>query len=363
MRPGATTPDAPGPGPFPPVWVLIPARDEAAVLPVSLPSVLGQDYSGPLAVILVDDGSTDGTADVAHRLAGGSAHAAPRLTVRPGVPLAPGWTGKLWALEQGLREADRRGLAEGDWLLLTDADIVHPPGGVRRLVARAERDRRDLVSLMVALRCESSWERLLIPAFVFFFGLIYPFRWVNDDRRKTAGAAGGCILVRAGALRRAGGLAAIRGEIIDDCALARAVKSSGGRLWLGHGTDTRSVRAYDTLGEIWRMVSRTADTQLRHSLPLLAGTVLALGAFLVAPPLLTIVGAITGKWLLAGTGAAAWLAWALAYAPTVRRYGRPWGWAFTLPLAGLLYGLMTLDSARRHRLGRGGAWKGRTYAR
>ena len=163
-------------------------------------------------------------------------------------------------------------------------------------------------------------------------------------------------------MRRAGGLAAIRGEIIDDCALACAVKSSGGHLWLGHGADTRSVRAYDTLGEIWRMVARTADTQLRHSLPLLGGTVLALGVFLVAPPVLAIGGMVTRNWPLAALGAAAWLAWAVAYGPTVRRYGRPWAWAFTLPFAGLLYGLMTLDSARQHRLGRGGAWKGRTYA-
>lgn len=346
----------------PAVWAIIPARDEAAVLPVTLPSVLAQDYAaGPLHVLLVDDGSTDGTGDVARRLANESSHPE-RLTVLPGAPLADGWTGKLWALEQGLREAEGRGLADSDWLLLTDADIVHLPDGVRRLVERAERDDRDLVSLMVALRCESPWERLLIPAFVFFFGLIYPFPWVNDDRRRTAGAAGGCILVRAGALRRAGGLAAVRGELIDDCALARVVKQAGGRLWLGHGTDTRSVRAYDTLGEIWRMVARTADTQLRHSLALLAGTTLALGVFLVAPPVLAVAGAVTGKWLLAAVGAAAWLAWALAYGPTVRRYRRPWAWALTLPFAGLLYGLMTLDSARQHRLGRGGAWKGRTYA-
>ncbi len=345
------------------MWVLIPARDEAAVLPVSLPTVLGQDYPGRLEVILVDDGSTDNTEDVAHRLVDASALAAKRLTVRPGAPLAPGWTGKLWALEQGFREAGRRGLTDDDWVLLTDADIVHPPDNVRRLVGRAGQDGRDLVSLMVALRCESPWERLLIPAFVFFFGLIYPFRWVNDDRRKTAGAAGGCILVRAGTLRRAGGLAAVRGEIIDDCALARVVKRGGGRLWLGHGADTRSVRAYDTLGEIWRMVARTADTQLQHSLALLAGTVLALGVFLVAPPVLAAGGVVAGNWTLATIGAAAWLAWALAYVPTIRRYQRPWWWAFTLPLAGLLYGLMTLDSARRHRLGRGGAWKGRTYAR
>ena len=348
--------------PTPAVWVLIPARDEAESLPASLGSVLAQDYgAGPLHVFLTDDGSTDGTSDIARRLAAGSPHPE-RLTVLPGAPLAAGWTGKLWALEQGLREAGRRGLADDDWLLLTDADIVHPPDGVRRLVERAERDGRDLVSLMVALRCESPWEHLLIPAFVFFFGLIYPFRWVNDDRRKTAAAAGGCILVRAGTLRRAGGLAAVRGELIDDCALARVVKRSGGRLWLGHGTDTRSVRAYDTLGEIWRMVARTADTQLQHSLALLAGTTLALGAFLVAPPVLAVAGVVAGNWKPAAIGAAAWLAWALAYGPTVRRYGRPWLWAFTLPFAGLIYGLMTLDSARRHRLGRGGAWNGRNYA-
>ena len=342
------------------MWAIIPARDEAAALPASLVSVLGQDYAGSLHVLLVDDGSTDNTGDVARQLAAGSPHPG-RLTVLPGAPLAPGWTGKLWALEQGLRVAGRHGLADGDWVLLTDADIVHPPDGVSRLVTRAERDGRDLVSLMVALRCESAWERLLIPAFVFFFGLLYPFRWVNDDRRRTAAAAGGCILVRAGTLRRAGGLARIHGELIDDCALARAVKTCGGRLWLGHGTDTRSVRAYDTLGELWRMVARTADTQLSHSLPLLVGTVLALGVFLVVPPLLALVGVVTGKWSLAALGAGAWAAWALAYGSTVRRYGRPWLWAFTLPVAACFYGLMTLDSARQHRLGRGGAWKGRTY--
>lgn len=268
----------PEPDPEPPVWpsvtAVIPARDEAAVIRPTVSALLAQDYPGSLGIILVDDASTDGTADAARGPNPGSG----RLAIIGADPLPPGWTGKLWALQCGLAAAPT-----SDYFLLTDADIVHAPDNLRLLVARSEARRLDLTSLMVRLRCQDWAERCLIPAFVFFFFKLYPPAWIADPSRSTAGAAGGCILIRRSALDRIGGIPSIRSELIDDCALARRVKA-GGPIWLGVTATTRSVRAYPEFVDIWRMIARTAFTQLDHSAWLLAGTVAGMTMLYVAPP-------------------------------------------------------------------------------
>jgi len=244
--------DLPAPARWPSVVALVPARDEAETIGETLRSLLGQAYPGSFRVVLIDDGSRDGTAAIAHALASGAD--ADRLSVVAGRPLPAGWTGKLWALQQGL-DAVAASPPATDWLLFTDADIRHGPGQLDRLVRQAEARGCDLVSLMVRLRCENRWERLLIPAFVYFFQKLYPFAWIADPRRRTAGAAGGCVLVRRSRLDGLGGLAAIRNRLIDDCALARAVKESGGRIWLGLAEDSVSLRAYPDLDAVWQMVA------------------------------------------------------------------------------------------------------------
>jgi hopene-associated glycosyltransferase HpnB len=265
--------------------------------------------------------------------------------------LPPGWTGKLWALSEGLAEVERRDV-KPDLVLLTDADIVHHATNLRELAARIEAGH-DLVSLMVKLRAESFAERFMIPAFVFFFEMLYPFAWIRDPAKQTAGAAGGCVLVRRDALERIGGIQAIRGEIIDDCALGRAAKQ-GGRIWLGLTGATRSLRPYPALGDIWRMVARTAYAQLGYSPTLLAGTVLGLALAFVAP----VAAGLSGN-EAAPLGLAAWAAMSLAFLPTLRLYGRSPIWAPLLPAIALVYMGATLDSARRHWLGKGSEWKGR----
>ncbi|HIK46371.1 MAG TPA: glycosyltransferase [Leptolyngbyaceae cyanobacterium M65_K2018_010] len=356
---------------YPTVWAVIPARNEADVLPHSLASLLNQDYPGRLAIVLVDDQSTDGTATVARQVAAQTQHPE-RLVVLTGAPLPPGWTGKLWALEQGLRFTQQQALAP-DYLLFTDADIAHSPNNLRQLVAKAEAEALDLTSLMVRLRCDSSWEKLLIPAFVFFFQMLYPFPWVNDPHRPTAAAAGGCILIRRLALERIGGLGLLREALIDDCALAAAVKL--GRLptaapspsppyhpiWLGLTTTTHSLRPYPSLGSIWDMVARSAYTQLHYSPGLLLGTVLGMGLVYLVPPLGLAWGMATGAVPMTAIAGLTWLLMALAYTPTLRLYRCPPRLGLALPLIGLLYTLMTIDSARRHWRGQGGAWKGRVY--
>jgi hopene-associated glycosyltransferase HpnB len=341
------------PARWPSVAVVVPARDEASVLPASLPTVLTQRYPGPVRVILVDDNSRDGTAELARRLAS-EAGGVPLSTTGPGEP-PDGWTGKLWALAHGVAEA-----GDVDYLLFTDADIAHGPGSLASLVAAAS-GGRDLVSLMATLRTRTGWERLLVPAFVYFFAMLYPFRWVNRPAARTAAAAGGCVLVRRETLARAGGIAAIRGAMIDDVALARLVKRSGGRIWLGLAEQVRSVRPYPGLAELWHMIARSAYTQLRHSPLLLTGTVLGLALVFLAPPAVTITAALTGQVPALLAGAAAWLAMAVSYVPTLRHYGRPVITAPLLPITALLYTAMTLDSARRHWIGRGATWKGRGY--
>ncbi len=342
-------------GARPSVAVVVPARDEAEVLPLSLPSLLAQRYAGEARVILVDDGSTDGTGDLARRL-GEAPGALPLTVTSPGEPPA-GWTGKLWALRHGVELA-----GDVEYLLLTDADIAHEPDSLEGLVASAESGARyDLVSQMARLSVRTRWEQLIVPAFVYFFAQLYPFRWSNKPGSRTAAAAGGCTLVRREALARAGGVAAIRGAVIDDVNLARLVKRGGGRTWLGLADRVDSVRPYPELGQLWRMVSRSAYAQLRHNVFLLAGTVLGLTLVYLVPPALTVVGAVTLRPLVALPALAAWALMTLTYRPMLAYYGRPTREALLLPFTAGLYLLMTVDSAVQHWRGRGAAWKGRTY--
>jgi hopene-associated glycosyltransferase HpnB len=334
------------PAAWPSVVAVVPARNEADVVAQAIGSLRRQDYPGSFRIVLVDDNSSDGTAEAARGASGPH-----ELEVMAGAPLGPGWTGKLWAQSQGVARATA---AAPDYLLLTDADIFHQAGALRRLVARAEAKGLVLTSLMARLTVRSGWERLLIPAFVFFFDMLFPFAWVNNPRRRTAAAAGGCMLVRREALEAAGGLSAIRGEIIDDCALGRLMKLQG-PIWLGLTKRVQSLRPYGGFGDIARMVARSAYAQLGYSPLLLAGTVIAMGVVFAAPPLLALFAHGPAKWL----GLATWLAMALAMQPMLRLY-RLWGlWGIALPLAGALYGAFTLWSAVESWRGRGGQWKGR----
>lgn len=349
--------DPPAPATWPSVAVVVPVRNEAEVLPATLPALLAQDYPGRCRVVLVDDGSEDGTASVARSLAGQPGANAP-LNVFDAGARPEGWAGKVWALAQGAAV-----LTDEEFLLATDADIVHPEGSLRRLIATACAADLEVVSLMVRLRVRTGWERLVIPAFVYFFAQLYPFRWVNRSSSRTAAAAGGCILVRASALRAAGGYPAIRGQVIDDVALARALKSSGARIWLGLADDVASVRAYDRLGDLWDMVARTAFCQLRYSVLLLAGTVVGLAFTYLLPVAGLVVGLATGSWLVAAAGAVALALMVTSYAPMLGYYGQPRAAAVALPFTATLYLAMTVDSARRHWTGAGTSWRGRRYAR
>ncbi len=359
-------PDRVEPKVWPSVCVVVPARDEAEVLPASLPSLLAQDYPGRAEVFLIDDGSTDGTGELACELA--RRHEGLRLTVAsPGEPPA-GWTGKLWAVRHGIGLARAR---DPEYLLLTDADIAHAPDSLRRLVSAAGTGGFDVVSQMARLRVESAWERLVVPAFVYFFAQLYPFRWIGGGRAgsaksratRTAAAAGGCVLLRADAAERARVPDAIRHAVIDDVALARAVKGVGGRVWLGLADRVDSVRPYPRLHDLWRMVSRSAYAQLRHNPLVLAGTVAGLALVYLVPPLAVIAGAATGDAAAAVLGGGAWLVMAGTYLPMLRYYRQPPWLAPLLPFTAFLYLLMTIDSAVQHYRGRGAAWKGRTYAR
>ncbi|MGW6522236.1 MULTISPECIES: glycosyltransferase [unclassified Streptomyces] len=343
---------------WPSVCVVVPARDEAAVLPASLPSLLAQDYPGRAEIFLVDDGSTDGTGELARALArqrGGL----PLTVDSPGEPPA-GWTGKLWAVRHGIGLARAR---EPEYLLLTDADIAHGPDSLRELVAAARTGGFDVVSQMARLRVESLWERLVVPAFVYFFAQLYPFRRIGRRGARTAAAAGGCVLLRTDAAERARIPDAIRHAVIDDVALARAVKGAGGHVWLGLADRVDSVRPYPMLHDLWRMVSRSAYAQLRHSPLLLTGTVLGLALVYLVPPLALFGGLAAGSGASAVLGGLAWLVMAGTYVPMLRYYRQPLWLAPLLPFTAFLYLLMTVDSAVQHYRGRGAAWKGRTYAR
>ena len=338
---------------WPGIVAVIPARNEAETIGQTVASLLAQDYPGDVSVIVVDDESDDGTA--------AAAGTSERLSVIRSKALEAGWTGKLWAMKQGLQEADRM-QPSASFVLLTDADIVHDPESLRRLAAKAEQDDLDLVSLMALLRCENFWERFLVPAFIFFFQKLYPFPWVNDPSRPVAAAAGGCVLVRRQALLNAGGVDAIRDRLIDDCALAANIKKRG-PIWLGLTEKVRSRRRYDSLAGIWRMVARTAFEQLGNSPLLLIGAVLGMGVAYLVPPLAS-VGILGGGWMVMAAGLITWLGLAgAAYAPTLKLYGLSFGWILALPLAALLFTLMTLSSAIRHWQGRGSPWKGRSYTK
>ncbi len=343
----------------PEVHVIVPARNEGDVIARTLGSLVGQVYAGDVAITCVDDRSTDETAAQARGVAA-DAGAAERLEIVSGSPRPDGWAGKVWALAQGVASARARDKRPEYWWF-SDADVEHDPDTLARLVATARVDRRDCVSQMVELHCGSAWERLLIPAFVYFFRMLYPFAWVNDDRRATAAAAGGCVLISDAMLQRIGGVERISGALIDDCSLAAAVKGDGGTLWLGLATTSRSVRPYASLDEIWSMVARSAYTQLRYSPLLLAGTLVGMIVLYGVPPAAAIGGIASRRWDVAAGGLCAWLVMAATYAPTLRLYGVPRVAALALPAAGAMYTAMTVDSALRYARGSGGRWKGRDF--
>lgn len=345
---------APAPDAWPEVVAIVPARNEADVIGRCVAGVLDQQYPGKLSLVVVDDHSHDGTAEIAARAAAGTLRPGDLIIV-PARDLPAGWSGKVWAQSEGLAAADRAA-PQAAYVWLTDADIWHGPGVLAGLTARAVHERRDLVSLMARLRCASAWERLIVPAFVFFFAKLYPFERVRDPRSRVAAAAGGCMLASRAALVRIGGFAAIRGELIDDCSLAAKIKP-GGAISLDLADDSESLRPYDDWRSLWDMIARSAYTQLRYSPLLLAGTVAAMTLAYLAPPLLALTGGarLWPAWL-------AWAAMALAYLPMLREYRQPAWVAPLLPLTALFYLCATLDSARRYWLRRGGQWKGRSQA-
>lgn len=339
---------------WPCVVAIVPARNEAETIKACLTSLAEQDYPGDFRIVMVDDASTDATAEIARNVA---ANGERPIEIVSGAPLEPGWTGKLWALNQGVTAA-----GDAEFLWFTDADITHGKGVLRALAAKAETDKRDIVSLMVRLHCATFWEAVLIPAFIFFFQKLYPFAAVNDPTRRTAGAAGGCLLIRRRALEAAGGIEAVHDRLIDDCALADAVKRSGGHIWLGLADDSRSIRPYTRLGEIWDMVARTAFTQLGYSWIKLVGTVIGMILVYLVPPLTTLLEPFHVNLAATLLAIVAWGLMALAYGPTLRYYGHSAVEGFiTLPLAAVLYTAMTITSALRHRRGQGGKWKDRHY--
>ena len=353
------------PSVWPKVTAIVPARNEAATIHQTVTSLLQQSYPGEFSIVLVDDHSEDATAQIASQAAR-DLNAESRIQIRTAAPLPPGWTGKLWALNEGVTHAAAlpspssatNEQPEPTYYWFTDADIVHAPDTLQRLVARAEHDHIDLTSLMVLLQAKSIPERTLIPAFLFFFLKLYPPRWIASPRARTAGAAGGCILLRSKSLQQIGGLAAIRSEVIDDCALARAVRQKGGRLWMGLTRASISLRAYATFAEVRDMIARTAFTQLRYNPLLLLCTLvgmfftyLASIALLFAPnPAPRILAACT------------WLLMSLLYLPTIRFYRQSSAVALSLPFVALFYSYATLLSAARYYLGRGAQWKGRSQA-
>jgi hopene-associated glycosyltransferase HpnB len=343
------------PGGVPSVVVVIPARNEAEGVGECVGSLLRQDYRGLRAVVLVDDESTDGTAAVA-REAAAAGGAADRLTIVAGTPLPAGWTGKLWAMRQGIAAASASGPTP-DFLLLTDADIVYAPQVLGWLVAHASANKLALASLMVTLRCDSLPERSLIPAFIFFFQMLYPFSWVNRPAAATAAAAGGCMLVRTDTLQQAGGIEAIRSALIDDCALAAVLKPKG-PIWLGLTARVRSLRRYPQWSDVSHMVSRTAYAQLRYSPPLLLATVAGLALVYLVPP----VAALFGNGASRAFGIGAWAIMAILFQPTLRAYGLSPLWGLALPAIAGAYLVFTVQSAIASIRGKGGLWKGRFQA-
>ncbi len=343
----------------PTVWAIVPARDEADVIETSLKSLLTQDYGGDFKVVLVDDNSSDDTTTIAQQTAQNLGKTE-QLQLLNGQPLAKGWKGKLWALAQGVDHAKSQNIPVS-YFLFTDADIEHHSTNLSELVTKAETAQLDLVSLMVLLRCDSYWEKLLIPAFVYFFQQLYPFRLANNPQLPLAAAAGGCILIRARTLEQIGGIASVKDALIDDCTLAKKVKSSGGETWLGLTAQTLSLRPYESLRSIWDMVARTAFDQLSYSWLLLLATVLGMSLVYLVPPICLVWGLITGSRLQILVGFLTWLVMSLTYLPTLQLYQLSWWRTLLLPAIAFLYELMTIDSAIRHLQGKGGLWKGRTY--
>jgi hopene-associated glycosyltransferase HpnB len=340
---------------LPSVVAILPARDEADMIALSAGSLLRQDYPGPFSVVVVDDQSTDGTATAASTAAS-EAQAADRLQVVTGTGPKPGWTGKLWAMRQGLAEVEAS-VAKPEFVLFTDADIAYAPHVLSRLVTIARAHDSVLTSLMVKLRCESAAERWLAPAFVFFFQMLYPFAWVNDPRRTTAAAAGGCMLVRRETLRAAGGFEAVRGALIDDCALGALMKRHG-FIRLGLTEDVHSLRAYPTFADFGRMVARSAFAELRYSPLRLVGAIGGMALVYITPPLF----ALFAQGPAQAAGLLAWAMMALALMPTLRLYRRPVVGALALPAIAAAYVAFTFDSALQYWRGRGGYWKGRIQA-
>ncbi len=350
--------ELPEPEIWPSVVTVTPARDEAGFVGRALASLDAQDYPGALSMILSDDHSGDGTAAEAR-----DAVKRRELTIITARELPPGWSGKMWAVSEGLVAIEQE--RPPDYVLLTDADIAHSPDSLRLLIMRAEAEARDAVSVMAKLDIGSMWDRLLIPAFVFFFQKLYPFPLVNDPDHRIGAAAGGCLLIRYSALQDIGGVAAIRDALIDDVALAQTIQRRRGgphRLWLGLGETVRSIRPYLGFAGVWRMVSRTAFTQLDHAAVKLIGTVIGMMLLYLAAPFLALAVALHGNPLAALIGAITWLMMAFSFLPTLRLYRQPWALGLLLPLAGALYTAMTVDSAQRYWRGRGGAWKGRYQA-
>jgi hopene-associated glycosyltransferase HpnB len=334
---------------WPSIVAVVPARDEADVISRSIGSLLAQDYPGDFHIILVDDLSSEGTGEIARAMAHN------HLTVLTGAPRPPGWTGKLWALQQGMERASA--YHAPDYLWFTDADIAHSSDNLRQLAARAEEGNAVLVSLMARLHSRSSAEHFLIPAFVYFFAMLYPFGAVNNPARRIAAAAGGCMLARREALEAAGGIAAIRGSIIDDCALARVMKKEG-PIWLGLTNRATSLRPYEHIGDIRRMVARSAYAQLGYSPLLLIGTLLALALVFFAAP----AAAMFGWGISQGAAWGAWLLMAISFQPMLRFYRLSPLWGLALPIIAGFYAAFTLESAIQHWRGRGGMWKGRAQA-
>ncbi|NEQ78033.1 MAG: glycosyltransferase [Okeania sp. SIO2C9] len=347
---------------WPSISAIIPARNEAKLLRTTLKSLLNQDYPGNFKIILVDDNSKDNTANVANFIAQKNDDLT-KLEVISAGNLSSGWSGKLWAINQGINYAKQQTPAP-DYFLFTDADIEHSSTNIRQLIIKAEQENLALVSLMVKLQCQTLTEELMIPAFVFFFQKLYPFRWVNNPQNSTAAAAGGCILIRNQVLDEIGGIEVIRNALIDDCSLATAVKqkSTNKKIWLGLTSDTKSRRSYPDLFSIWSMIVRTAFTQLNYSPLLLVATVIGMKLIYLVPSLGIILGVIFSWWEIVAIAFLARILMFLAYLPIVRFYQLSPIYAMSLPTVALIYTLITIDSAWRHLRGRGSHWKGRTYS-
>lgn len=340
---------------WPEVCAVIPARNEAMTIGRTVRSLLDQKYLGKLSVIVVNDNSDDDT-EAEALAATTSEDERKRLLVVNGQPLEHGWVGKMWAVSQGIKKA-----GQPKYLLMTDADIEHAPSSVAKLISKAEKDNLGLVSEMVKLNCDSVWEKMLIPAFVYFFQKLYPFPQVNDIDNPMAAAAGGTMLVRREDLELAGGIERIKDKVIDDCSLAVLIKPIR-PIWLGLTEQTKSIRPYEDLPSIWGMVARTAYVQLRFNPFLLIGTVLAMTVIYLIPVVAVLISLLTHNGPLLMVSMVAWVIMWWTFLPILELYERSNAWGLLLPIAGFLYTLMTLDSARRHYQGQGGAWKGRTYS-